>query len=219
VPFELGRPLGPPNLPEFQRDVLRSLLSLFEAESGPVLRDYPHEAPSSGRAPDEPWSCVLPLPPLTEAAPKERLKQSFLQEVALLRPWYDEARRAHARTAVGVSGATPDSIDQLAEFMADASKGEARGLPAGVEGPLLAAMRFIADDLKSFYLEAASLQPGASTATAAELNRWLYHDTWLGQALYELRDRLAREAEEQNDPARGQVRLIPVVFQQRPPLP
>ena len=41
VPFELGRPFGPPNHPEFQTDVLRTVLDLFKKEAGPVLEDYP----------------------------------------------------------------------------------------------------------------------------------------------------------------------------------
>ena len=45
VPFELGRPLGAPNEPEFQRRVLRECLELLNAESGPVLADFPDTAP------------------------------------------------------------------------------------------------------------------------------------------------------------------------------
>ena len=216
MPFELGRPLGPPGAPEFQRRVLQALLALFEEPSGPVLRDYPHEAPSASQPGEEPWSCVLPLPALVASTPEEELRQSFLQEVSLVKPWYEEAMRAHGRTAVGVSGAGAASIDELALFMAAWATGASPELPEGVDGPLLGAMRFIADDLKSFYLEAVSVQPGASLAAAGDLNRWLYHETRLGRVLYDLRDRLQREAEEQNDAPRGQVRLVPAVFQQRP---
>jgi len=45
VPFELGRPLGIPNDPAFQRRILLATLQLFEAPSGPVLEDYPEDAP------------------------------------------------------------------------------------------------------------------------------------------------------------------------------
>jgi len=45
VPFMLGRPFGAPNAPDFQRDVLRALLRLFEHTSGPVLEDFPDDAP------------------------------------------------------------------------------------------------------------------------------------------------------------------------------
>jgi len=46
VPFLLGRPFGAPNEPEFQRRVLRALLSLFERPTGPVLEDFPEDAPA-----------------------------------------------------------------------------------------------------------------------------------------------------------------------------
>ena len=48
VPFELGRPLGAPNDVVFQKRVLRALLALFDETSGPVLADYPEEAPGGG---------------------------------------------------------------------------------------------------------------------------------------------------------------------------
>jgi len=47
VPFMLGRPFGAPGEPAFQRRVLRSLLALFERPAGPVLEDFPEEAPGS----------------------------------------------------------------------------------------------------------------------------------------------------------------------------
>ncbi len=217
VPFELGRPFGPPNDPEFQLGVLHSLLDLFAAPSGPVLRDYPIDAPS--RAPDdEVWTCELPLPPLEGAAtPEERLRVSFLQEIGLMRPWYEEALREHGRTAIGLSGLHADRIDEAAAFVAAWAVGETPALPDGVAGPELGALRFMADDLKSFYLEAASVQPGARTAMSRELNSWLFHDTWFGQALYDIRDRLTREAEAMNDPARGRIALVPGAYRERPP--
>ena len=63
VPFEMGRPLGVPGDAEFQTDVLRSLLGLFERESGPVIVDYPRESPITAET-DAAWSCTIPLPPL-----------------------------------------------------------------------------------------------------------------------------------------------------------
>ncbi|UCG38011.1 MAG: hypothetical protein JSV00_07355 [bacterium] len=40
VPFELGRPLGPPGEPEIQARVLRAALQLLERPSGPVLEEF-----------------------------------------------------------------------------------------------------------------------------------------------------------------------------------
>ena len=45
VPFMLGRPLGVPNDAAFQRKVALSALQLLERDSGPVLEDFPDDAP------------------------------------------------------------------------------------------------------------------------------------------------------------------------------
>ena len=38
--FPMGRPLGKPNNPEFQKKVIRTAFDLFEKSSGPVLDDF-----------------------------------------------------------------------------------------------------------------------------------------------------------------------------------
>lgn len=43
----LGRPFGAPNAPEFQRKVLIAVLKLLEAQQGPLLEDFPEDAPVS----------------------------------------------------------------------------------------------------------------------------------------------------------------------------
>ena len=45
VPFELGRPIGVPDDTAFQTRVVAAALELFDAPSGPVLMDYPEDAP------------------------------------------------------------------------------------------------------------------------------------------------------------------------------
>lgn len=48
VPFELGRPLGPPRNAGFQLKVLTEALALLAAKNGPVvLADFPDEDPTS----------------------------------------------------------------------------------------------------------------------------------------------------------------------------
>lgn len=47
VPFELGRPLGSVKDSAFQTRVLKRALNLLELSSGPVLEDFPDEAPDS----------------------------------------------------------------------------------------------------------------------------------------------------------------------------
>jgi hypothetical protein len=123
APFELGRPFGAPNDPEFQMDVLRSLFGLFARKSGPIIEDYPQDAPITAET-DQAWSCTLPLPPLPEAStPTEALKQSLLQEVGSLSPWYEESMCRMQRSTFGLSGLTADDMPMIAMYLADVAAG------------------------------------------------------------------------------------------------
>ena len=210
MPFELGRPLGAPNEPEFQLDVLRATLRLLERETGPVLEDYPHDAPTSEAV--EAWACAvaLPAPGPPESEP-DALRQALLNEVSLLQPWYDEAKRARDRSAVGLSGL---DIDDIAGFLAAFAAGESPSPPDGAaeEMPLL--IRFLSDDLKAFYMEAATAQPGRAFPTSDEINGWLFHETAFGDVLYRVRDRLAASEDGREKAVAGGV--IPFLYAQRP---
>jgi len=45
VSFEMGRPLGAPNDPAFQKKVLMALLKTLEAPKGPMIEDFPEDLP------------------------------------------------------------------------------------------------------------------------------------------------------------------------------
>ncbi len=101
VPFELGRPLGVPEDPAFQRRVLRAVLDLLDASEGPVLAEFPEEAPKAGSDPDQAlvgWAC-----PVSFASPsgvetdQEKLQAAFKREVAELRPWYEMGFRSRGQ--------------------------------------------------------------------------------------------------------------------------
>ncbi len=77
VPFELGRPLGPPNDPAFQARVLVSVLMLLEASEGPVLQDFPEDAPAD-EAYAGPVACPIPFVSLDEKIDKtEQMLSAF----------------------------------------------------------------------------------------------------------------------------------------------
>ncbi len=218
VPFALGRPFGAPDEPEFQLDVLRAALAVLGAPAGPAIVDYPHDAPSR---PDDadPWSCTLPLPPLPEAGSvAERLAQGLESETAMLLPWYAESLRRRGRTAFGASRLDVETTPEMAAFLAGLAAGDDPAPPAGTDGPRNAVLRAIADDLKTLYLEAAAAQPGKGRPEAHELNRWLYHETRLGDVLYRIRDRLAAvaQAAPSDAPRLPPVALIPNVYRERP---
>ena len=204
MPFELGRPLGAPNYPDFQMDVLRSLLALFSRGSGPVLEDYPNDSPVTAEM-DAAWSCALPLPPLEAAAtPGDALTQSLLQEVGSLAPWYAESIRRRGRTTFGLSGLTADRMDEVAEFLARMAAGEDPEPPGGLADPMPQAIRFMVDDVKAYYMEAVNEQPGAPPPGGVRMWTWFYHETRMGQALYDLRDRFAAERAAETEANGGQ---------------
>ncbi len=213
VPFELGRPLGPPNEPEFQMEVLHALLDTLKETSGPVLHDFPKDAPVAADS-DEDWACMLPLPPVDESEDEvQRTIDGLMAEIGQLKPWYDEFIHVHDRTLFGLSKVEIGAIDQLAGFVASYAKGADVEPPAAMGLPVPAALRAAADDLKTYYLEAVSMQPGKHAPDSATLNRWLFHETRLGAVLYDVRDRLAAA---QTDPQARPPAIIPNAFTKRP---
>ena len=214
VPFELGRPLGAPNEPDFQIDVLRTLLRTLDEKHGPVLVDYPHEAPASSGG-EEPWACLIPPPPLKPAGSEaEALSQRLNQEISLLRPWYDESVRSRGRTAVRTSGLTlGDMVSVLAAYAA----GESPHVPSSAAASMPYLLRFLADDLKAYYMEAAAAQPGASSPSSADLGRWLFYETALGDVLYRVLGRLTSSEDPKKTWLSGVTGMIvPRAYMQRP---
>ena len=210
VPFELGRPLGVPNDAAFQRAVVRAALALLERPSGPVLEDYPLEAPRSEAGP-EAWACPIALPaPEPGETAGERLARRVLDEVARLRPWFEEGRRTRGRTTFGVSGLAPEAIDGLVETLARFAAGEDVTPPEGATPAVPRLLRYLADDARSFYVEAATAQPSSTPPSGEELARCLYTETTLGEVLFRVRARLAAS----DDPAeqRAQGGLVPGAF-------
>ena len=155
---------------------------------------------------------MLPQPPLTAAgSERERISQAILAEVAGLEPWYDVRVAQTSRTSVGLSGLGVDAIPAMVEVVAGYAAGDDPDLPSGLGEGISTGLRLIADDLKAYYLEAAAAQPGGMAASATALNRWLYHGTQLGDALYRIRDRFAASGDPTPPPS-----LIPALYRDRP---
>lgn len=184
VPFELGRPLGAPDAPEFQREVLEHALTLGSRTDVPVLETFPKAAPAASHADsEEGWACPISLPdPDAEGGSNRQLLRD---ELARTRPWYEKAQTQRGRTAFGMSGLEPKAI---VDFLADM---EAEPLPPSpvAELTLDRAFKLAADDLKQYYLEAATVRPGASSRDVAE---WFWKVTEAGALLKRLSSRLAK---------------------------
>ena len=97
----MGRPVGVPGDAAFQTRVLLAALKLLEADAGPLLEDFPEDAPVS----DTPVSTLAC--PVTFAGKEEdlndleKLAAALREEVAGLRNWYDMAVQKRGRTTFG----------------------------------------------------------------------------------------------------------------------
>lgn len=193
VPFPLGRPMGSPDQPDFQRDVLLTSLRLLESATETTLADYPHDAPTSG---DDPWACAVAIAPPEPANESEALRDQLVAEIRQLAPWHAESRKRRGRSTVGVSGASLEQIEDLATLLADFATGAE---PADGEidwnHPMPVRLKFASDDLRAFYHESATAQPGANYPTDADLNDWLFNQTLLGTVLRQIVGRM-RESDD-----------------------
>jgi hypothetical protein len=180
VPFELGRPMGAPNEPAFQRRVLVALLELFKAPAGPVLVDFPDQAPAAP-ADQEGWACPISLSPPPAGSAHDQLQSALQDEIERLRPWHEEAKRARGRSTVGISGV---AIADIPALMMSYAQNLAMPSPqAGTPMPVV--VKRATDDLKSYYYEAATAKPGRINDVA--LADWLWGETAFGRALLALR--------------------------------
>lgn len=204
VPFELGRPLGVPNDPDFQKRVLLSSLKLLEAEQGPVLEDFGDEAPDSG-TPETIWACPVNFTNKADGLNDQKaLIAAFKQEVVDLRPWYDEAvKQRGGRTTLGVSGL---DLETIVDF-----------IPAFLDGPpdnpsntlsLPMALNFAVDDLKAYYYEAVSAQPGKSLPDSSVLENWFWQDTAVSKILFQI-NALCLNSNDKMMQLVGKILLIP----------
>ncbi|MBI2861055.1 MAG: hypothetical protein HYX91_06060 [Chloroflexi bacterium] len=193
VPFELGRPLGLPNNPAFQKRVLVAALKLLEASEGPVPADFPEDAPS---AEGEPAILACPYVPPSEgmdrASDTDRLCQVFKAEMKSMRPWYDRAVKGRGRTMVGVSKLT---VEAIAEFLCSFVEGGTPPNPRQ-DVSLSFELRYAADDLKAYYYEAITAQPGADGMTTEALDKWFWGDTVAGKLLRAVREACLKSEDE-----------------------
>jgi hypothetical protein len=184
VPFELGRPLGVPNDPKFQKKVLLSALKLLEAQTGPVLEDFPEEAPA---ATDEitVLSCPVGFAQQEETLTEtQEMCAALKREMDSMRPWYDLAVKKRGRTIVGVSGL---GLEGIAEFMCSFLEGNLPESPLE-DVSLPYALNLATDDLKAYYFEGITSQPGQESPSSKVVSRWFWKDTVAGKVLLAIKE-------------------------------
>ena len=199
VSFELGRPFGPPNDADFQREVVLSALELLEAPSGPLIVDYPIDAPPS-QGEVEGWACPISF----ETSPDETQSDHLLlsAEVSHLQPWFERSREARQRTTFGSSNL---SLEQIVDLLAHSN---ADGMPDNPqpERPVADVIRDAAEDLKAFYFEAAAAQPGE--ASAAQMRSWFWNETYAAKLIRRLSETMSRSSDE-SMAFTGQALMVP----------
>jgi hypothetical protein len=182
VPFELGRPFGPPSEPAFQKRVILAALRLLERDTGPVvIEDFPDDDPRA--MPDPTWR-----PPFTPAAvaagSAESLAARLEAEIPPLRGAHQRWVAQHGRTTVGLSGLP---IGECVRYVTDRLRGKAPpSLREGFSAPLM--LRFAVDDVKAYYLEAAAA--GAAKPSSRQLGDWFWNESAAGAAIHVLREAL-----------------------------
>ena len=177
VPFELGRPLGVPNDADFQRNVLLAALRLLERSEGPVLVDFPEDAPVMA-ASAEILTCPY-IPPQDGAVAERGIESELKEEIAAYRPWYQQVRGEGYQEERSLSKLTLETIaDLLGDILTNADL-QADRLANGQDNLL----RYAVEDLKAFYFTALSAQPGLRRRSGDEVERWFWQETAAGRLL------------------------------------
>ncbi len=164
--FPLGRPLGKPNDPDFQRDVLEHAFALLDESSGPVLVDHPVEIEDGA---DSPLSCVIPPADTSDRSPAA-------SEALGLLPAWKRTYKKYGRSTVGKvvdSDQVPDMLDLFARI-SDGEDWKEVGLPGDPTK--------IAADIRNFY-EEASISLSDSSPAARSAESWFVSTTHAGQLI------------------------------------
>ena len=191
VPFMLGRPFGAPNNPDLQTQVLRQALALLDVESGPILADAEidddREAQQDGN-----WVCPVSFP--SDHKESSDLSTRVIKELSELRSWYELGVERRGRTSVGLSPiSVGDSVRLIACYI-----NEPEGTESSDQMSAGNSLRWSASDVKSYYWEAITAQPGSTPAH--HLENWFWKQTAAGELLLQLRAAcLAHKAKEIRD--------------------
>jgi hypothetical protein len=118
---------------------------------------------------------------LTEA---QKLCAEFKREMVSMRPWYDVAVGKRRRTTVGVSRLDLDAIPGfLCAFLDGGTPDNPRQ-----DISLAYALNLAADDLKAYYFEGVTAQPGQELASSRVLSDWFWAETAAARVLLAVKE-------------------------------
>jgi len=174
--FPLGRPLGKPNDPEFQHDVLARAFAMLGEPAGPILIDHPETIED---AESEVLSCALPprfdpdLPPAVD-------------EARGIRKAYDRVHAHRGATSVGRSvdaDGVPDALGVLHRISEGAPWKDA-GIPGG---NTIA----VCHDIRTYYEEAALELADTPDPGGRQIESWFFEQTEAGKTVLAARQAIA----------------------------
>ncbi len=203
VPFELGRPFGAPGNAAFQTRVVVSALELLVATEGPVLADFPDDAPDSA-VPITSLVCPVSFVSLLEKSNStDMLLEAFRNEAADLHNWYDLAIRNGERTTAGISGLSlPEIVEFFVSFI-----GGSREVTTLIDVPVATSLRMAAEDLKAMYFEGVAAQPGMHGGSKAMAD-WFWGETVAARIINAIRQ-ICIELPENDFQLLGKLLLVP----------
>ncbi|MDA8046399.1 MAG: hypothetical protein M0Z30_14355 [Actinomycetota bacterium] len=169
--FPLGRPLGRPRDPKFQRAVLSAAFSLLSAPAGPVTDTFPEVISDQAEV-----ALSCPVPPRYDPD-----LPAAVDEARALRPAFERGCTG------GISVADPDAV----EAALDAFDRLARGTPwkeAGLPRDLLGAARAVLG-----YYQQAALGLSDHVPAARQAESWYAQHTAAGATMRAARDQLKEQ--------------------------
>jgi len=164
--FPLGRPLGRPNDPVFQRSVLDHALGLLTATDS-VLETYPEIIESD----ETPMACAIPprhdasLPPAVD-------------EAKGIRAAYDRAVAKRGGTAVG-RAIDADTVPEALAVMHQWAEGAPwKDIPLPGKNTIA-----VSHDIRAYYTEAALELVTGPTPGGRAVEAWFHEETEAGKTL------------------------------------
>ena len=170
--------------------VLTAALALLDEDGpGPILNTLDVEMPSTtGDTHDAVWTCPVSFPaPSSGNANVDRV----LEEVRLLMPWFDRGQDLRRHTAADVSGL---GVEELCAWLGKFLESPTPDASPIAERTLAETFKLSVEDLKAFYIEAVTAQPGVGTSQ--QINNWFWDDTAAGDLLWQLREKLKTHPDE-----------------------
>jgi D-proline reductase (dithiol) PrdB len=180
VPFPFGVPLGQPDQPAEQQNVIDAAFALLDANEGPVLQDFVTSRPEEYGIPLQASDVVV-----SEAVSKIDLAT----EVTLMRRYWEQRYAASGRTNVGISKISPARFRGIVRFLEGYAAGTIDDFAErSVDVNLPSFIVQCVTDLRAMYFEARMQTHPKEDSRSRE--RWLLTETALGQFLNALNARM-----------------------------